>query len=646
MKMLSALVSGSEDRIIRILHGYTLGRGYAKYVSTLEEAWRMSVRALSANMVMACKNFDGPPELGPDEDYLNDPIAQFGILEAQRHRERGISIDMFLGLLKYYRQSYLDLVIDAGFDRECEEKCRRFVDRFYDRIEIGLCKEWVDTDQAKLLAELQASNRHVTNEKNKYLTIFESSSQPVILLNDDLTVENLNLAAVEMLQGASIPGASYYCSQRDRILENADDDEAGASLGAKPVEKLLPELARNLGIFAGGTMNAHVVEKRLELGGVQRDFEVRMSRMLDISRKFSGLLVTLTDITERKRAEAMLASVNRQNELLLNSVGDGIYGLDLEGRTTFVNPKAVNLVGYNLEEMIDRPQHDLIHHTKSDGSPYRREECPIYATFKDGQVHHVETEVFWRKDGTSFPVAYTSTPIHDENGELQGAVAVFSDITERKRLEEGQSRLAAIVESSDVAIIGKTLEGVVTSWNRGAEEIYGYTAEEVVGRSISFLTPNDRPDEVPAMLQRISRGEDVKQHETLRRKKDGRSINVSLSISAIKDTLGKIVGASTIARDVTERKQMEIEREKFVSELQEALARIKVLSGLLPICANCKKIRDDQGYWRQIEVYIRDHSDAEFSHGICPGCAKKLYPEVFDKKPELFNEMYPEVSDK
>jgi len=151
--------------------------------------------------------------------------------------------------------------------------------------------------------------------------------------------------------------------------------------------------------------------------------------------RFMGAFGMLTDITERKQAEAMLASVNRQNELLLNSVGDGILGLDLEGRTTFANPKAVRLVGYDLEEMIGRPQHDLIHHSRTDGSPYLREECPIYAAFKDGQVHHVDTEVFWRKDGTSFPVAYTSTPIRDENSKLQGAVVVFSDITERKLAE-------------------------------------------------------------------------------------------------------------------------------------------------------------------------------------------------------------------
>jgi len=149
------------------------------------------------------------------------------------------------------------------------------------------------------------------------------------------------------------------------------------------------------------------------------------------------------EIIERKRSEAMLAIANRQNEMLLNSVGEGIYGLDLEGRTTFANPQAVILVGYTLEEMIGRSQHDLTHHTRADGSPYSREECPIYTAFKDGQVHSVDTEVFWRSDGTSFPVAYTSTPIRDENGELQGAVVVFSDITERKRVEAESARLEA-----------------------------------------------------------------------------------------------------------------------------------------------------------------------------------------------------------
>jgi PAS domain S-box-containing protein len=190
--------------------------------------------------------------------------------------------------------------------------------------------------------------------------------------------------------------------------------------------------------------------------------------------RFMGSFAMLTDITERKRAEAMLARVNRQNELLLNSVGDGIYGLDLEGRTTFVNPKAVNLVGYSLEEMIGRPQHDLIHHTKSDGSPYRREECPICAAFKDGQVHHVDTDVFWRKDGTSFPVAFTSTPIRDENGELQGAVVVFSDITERKRAEAEKIQMEQRLQKLEKAeSLGRMAGSIAHHFNNKLAAVMG-----------------------------------------------------------------------------------------------------------------------------------------------------------------------------
>ncbi|MBI5602887.1 MAG: PAS domain S-box protein [Deltaproteobacteria bacterium] len=150
---------------------------------------------------------------------------------------------------------------------------------------------------------------------------------------------------------------------------------------------------------------------------------------------------------------------------------------------------------------------------------------------------------------------------------------VMSDITEIKQAGEvlQQSRLAAIIDSSDDAIISKTLNGEIISWNRGAEKIYGYTAEEVVGQSISILAPNDRIDEVPAILQRISRGEEVKHYETLRRRKNGQSIHISLTVSAIRDPSGKIIGASTIARDITQRKQLE-------EDLLESKRQLRILA--------------------------------------------------------------------
>jgi PAS domain S-box-containing protein len=158
------------------------------------------------------------------------------------------------------------------------------------------------------------------------------------------------------------------------------------------------------------------------------------------------LLGIFRDITERKRAEEKLARLNQQNELVLRSAAEGIMGLDLQGNHIFVNPAAAQMLGYEAEELLGRHSHSTWHHTKPDGSPYPREECEIYSAYRDGTVHRVSTEVFWRKDGTSFPVEYTSTPIW-EQGRLAGAVVTFTDITERKRSEETMFRATCALKA-------------------------------------------------------------------------------------------------------------------------------------------------------------------------------------------------------
>ncbi|MDQ3862777.1 MAG: EAL domain-containing protein, partial [Actinomycetota bacterium] len=147
------------------------------------------------------------------------------------------------------------------------------------------------------------------------------------------------------------------------------------------------------------------------------------------------------DITARKKAAEAIERLRHRNQLILDSAGEGIYGLDREGKTTFVNPAAAAFSGFDPEELIGKTQHDVIHHSRPDGSPYPKEECPIYSALRDGEVHHVDDEVFWRKDGTSFPVEYTSTPIW-EDGEVVGAVVTFTDATERKALEVQLERQA------------------------------------------------------------------------------------------------------------------------------------------------------------------------------------------------------------
>ena len=144
-------------------------------------------------------------------------------------------------------------------------------------------------------------------------------------------------------------------------------------------------------------------------------------------------------------ADDELVRVKRQNELILEAVGEGIYGIGPDGLATFVNPASVAMTGWTPEDIIGQPMHEMHHHTRPDGSRYPREECPIYAAFSDGKIHHCENEVFWRKDGSSFPVEYTSTPIV-ENGKLAGAVVVFKDITERKQAEQELQQAYAEIE--------------------------------------------------------------------------------------------------------------------------------------------------------------------------------------------------------
>ncbi len=206
-------------------------------------------------------------------------------------------------------------------------------------------------------------------------------------------------------------------------------------------------------------------------------------------------------------------------------------------------------------------------------------------------------------------------------------------LAEQKAAAEAKSELAAIVESSDDAIIGKTLDGTVMSWNSAAERLYGYSKEEAMGKHVSFTVPKGAHDDTGMILERIKGEEQIERYETVRSKKNGTLVNISLTVSPIKNESGRIVGAAAIAHDISERKRAESEREKLITELREALSRVKILSGLLPICSSCKKVRDDQGYWNQIETYIKSRAQVEFSHGICPDCARKLYPDLIDENP-------------
>jgi PAS domain S-box-containing protein len=195
-------------------------------------------------------------------------------------------------------------------------------------------------------------------------------------------------------------------------------------------------------------------------------------------------------------------------------------------------------------------------------------------------------------------------------------------------------RLAAIVESSEDAILARSLDGRIVSWNSGAASLYGYTEAEAKSQPPGFLSTPENDSELMPVLERVGRGEQITHLETTQRRKDGGVVEVSLSVSPVRNGAGEIIGVSTISRDISERKRGERERERMMVELQQLLGEIKTLNGLLPICSYCKKIRDDKGYWNQLEHYIGKHSSANFTHSVCPACAKHQYAQFLDERAE------------
>ena len=301
----------------------------------------------------------------------------------------------------------------------------------------------------------------------------------------------------------------------------------------------------------------------------------------DTQGKVIGAVMVFHDVSDRRRVEDALRTSEERLRATFNQAAVGIVVADLNGRFLEANPRFCDILGYSFDELQQLTFAQIVHPEDLSGS---QAEARVLLA---GEIQHCAFENrYIRKDGAALWGRTTLALLRDAGGEAQRIVGIVEDITDRKDTEralresraqaqEIRSGLAAIVESSDDAIISKTLEGVITTWNQGAERIFGYTAGEVIGKPVTLLIPPNQIDEEPTILQKLRRGERIDHYETVRLRKGGTLLDVSLTVSPVKDLNGTIIGASKIARDITQRKRMEaaLREEIAIRERAEAALR-------------------------------------------------------------------------
>jgi len=318
--------------------------------------------------------------------------------------------------------------------------------------------------------------------------------------------------------------------------------------------------------------------RRLKNNEELRDYESRLrckdGSIRDVAINSSvyredGRFIHTRCVTQDVSAQKKASELQDRMTAIVDSSDDAILSKSLSGIIQSWNPGAERIFGYTAEEIIGK-------HISTLAAPERADEIPdILARISRGErVEHFETRRK-TKSGRILAISLTVSPIRDSSGKIVGASKVARDITLQKEASDLKEHLAAIVESSDDAIISKDLNGIIQSWNRGAERLFGYSAEEVIGQHISMLAAPERVDEIPDILARISRGERVDHFETARKTKDGRILNVALTVSPIRDASGAVIGASKVARDITERRRQEQALNKANADLKRSNADLQ-----------------------------------------------------------------------
>ena len=433
----------------------------------------------------------------------------------------------------------------------------------------------IDSNRQKTQAELQ--------KLNETLEILVSERTEAVQKSQARFAGILEIANDAIISVDRTQRITLFNQGAEKIFGYKTEEVLG-----QPLDLLLPEQFRNahhqhIQQFAQSDDPARKMGARGNIFGRRQDgtdFPAEASiSMLEMGDE-TVFTVILRDISDRKQAEEELRQTTTLQKAILDSANYSIISTAVDGTILTFNKAAERWLGYSAEEVVGKVTPAIVHdkeevvHRAQDLSVEMGISIePGFETFAAKARLGEPDEYEWsyiRKDGSRFPLLLSVTALYDEEGNIAGFLGIGNDITLRKQAEASLAHMAAIVEYSGDGIISKSLDGIILSWNHAAEKIFGYQAEEIIGQSIGILIPSNLIYEEQYILETIRRGEKIENYETVRVRKNGQLIHISCTISPLKDTTGRIVGASVIKRDINDRKRAENDRKQIEIALRNS----------------------------------------------------------------------------
>jgi len=436
----------------------------------------------------------------------------------------------------------LVIVRDRPFDEE--EKWQ--VSAFADQAAIALSNARLfDLELAELIRARDASE----HARRRLAAIVESSNDAIISKDLDGIINSWN-------QGAQ------------RVFGYTAEEMIG-----QPVTMLIPqdrtdEESTILKRLRAGQRIEHFETVRMRKDGSLINVSLTISPVKDEQGRIVGASKIARDISASKLAEEQLSRALKFDEAVMLGMGEGLFTVDAEGLVTFMNPAAQKLFGWTLEELRGKKMHEETHYLHPDGTPFPPEECPGLLMLTKGKTLSDYEDVFIRKDGTYFPVIFSSSPLR-EGEKITGLVVVFRDVSERKKAEQSLADRARLLDLSNDAIIVRDINDRIMYWNRGAEETYGWTAEEALGQMAHELRRTEHPEPLSKILEQFYR-DNRWTGEIAHVRRDGMSITTASRWALQRDDLGRPAYILETNNDITDRKLAEVEREEILRREHEA----------------------------------------------------------------------------